>query len=212
MKVLSVNVASKTNLNVGERVVETGIFKKPCDGPVFVSKLGIVGDVIVNTEVHGGEDQAVYMYSMADYQWWSEQLGRVLIPGTFGENLTLSAFPNQALRVGDRLKINNALHLEITAPRVPCVKLATKMGDPAFGKKFVAAVRPGAYARVLTEAEIKRGDDVVWDQPAADSVSINDFFIEWHKKDWSPDFFQRVLQAPISKIARGIVERRLAAP
>lgn len=208
MQVLSINVAEKRRITAGNKELETGIFKIPHSGPAFISTLGVAGDTIVDTTVHGGTDQAVYLYSQADYQWWSESLGRALEPGTFGENLTLSAFPEQPLKVGDRLTINGGVLLEITAPRVPCLKLATKMGDPTFAKTFVAAVRPGAYARVLSEGQVDAGDPVDWEQTTADYAGVNDIFVEWHKKDWSEALFRKALASPISNIARRIIEQR----
>jgi len=208
MYIHSINRASKTTLTAGGIEYETGICKQPCDQPVAIGSQGLAGDTIVDRSVHGGEDQAVYLYSLADYQWWSEQLGRPVPPGIFGENLTLSAFPEQPLKIGDRLTINDQVELEITAPRVPCVKLATRMGDPTFAKKFVAAVRPGAYARVLRTGTVAMGDPVQWQPTTEDFVLVNDVFVEWHKKDWSAAVFEKALQSPIARISRAIIKER----
>lgn len=208
MQVVSVNIATKSRITAGNKEMETGIFKQPGDGPITIGELGLEGDCIVDTNVHGGADQAVYLYSMADYQWWSESLGREFEPGSFGENLTLSSFPEQPLRIGDRLRINGNVHLEITAPRVPCLKLAAKMNDSGFVKKFIAAVRPGAYARVLTGGTVSSGDSVSWEPTAEDYVQVNEVFVEWHKKDWSEALFKKALQSPISNISRRIIEQR----
>ena len=208
MHIVSVNTAIATNLDIGNKTVSTGIFKEPRQGGAMISALGVEGDTIVDTSVHGGEDQAVYLYSAADYQWWSELLGRELSPGMFGENLTVSAFPQRPLRIGDRLLINGSVHLEITAPRVPCVKFATKMGDPTFVKKFVAAERPGAYARVLSPGRVSAGDTVSWQLTDNDYATVNEVFVEWHRKDWSVAVFQKAVNSPISKIARAIIEER----
>lgn len=208
MHIVSINAAEKQSMAVGNKTLDTGIFKQPLAGTVAITALGIAADSIVDSDVHGGEDQALYLYSAEDYAWWSDQLSRELEPGCFGENLTLSSFPQKPLRVGDRLTINNGVVLEITAPRVPCLKLATRMGDPTFGKKFVAAVRPGAYARVIETGEIQVGDRIEWHPSPENHVTINDVFIEWHKKDWSEAVFKQALQSPISKISRAIIEER----
>jgi MOSC domain-containing protein YiiM len=208
MKVLSINTASPDALLVGTKLVTTGIFKTPQPGSVYLGELGLEGDTIVNKKVHGGTDQAVYLYSSADYAWWSEQLGREIEPGMFGENLTITDFHPRTLRVGDRLLIDGKVLLEITAPRVPCAQFAAKMGDSAFGKKFVAAKRSGAYARVLTPGEIKSGSDIEWQPTNEDYASIEEIFVEWHKKSWDPEIAKKVLSSPVSKIARGIIEER----
>ena len=208
MQIVSINTADGQLINTGNKDLPTGIFKQPCSGPIAITEQGVAGDTVVDTQVHGGADQAVYLYSLADYQWWSETLGREITPGTFGENLTFSCFPDQPLRVGDRLNINDTIVLEITAPRVPCLKLASRMSDPAFGKKFVAAVRPGAYARVLSSGIANTGDKVQWLPADENYILVNDLFIEWHKKDWSRAVFQRALKSPISCISRRIIEER----
>ncbi len=195
-------------MDIGNKTIASGIFKEARRGAVMLGEMGLEGDTIVDTVAHGGKDQAVYLYSAEDYHWWSEALGRELTPGMFGENLTLSAFPQQPLRIGDRLRINGTILLEITAPRVPCVKFATKMGDSTFVKKFVAAERPGAYARVLVAGAVNAGDAIEWLPTDRDYATVNEVFVEWHRKDWSVAVFQKAVQSPISDIARRIIEER----
>jgi MOSC domain-containing protein YiiM len=50
--------------------------------------------------------------------------------------------------------------LEVTAPRIPCWKLAKKMEDPKFIKRFSQAGRPGAYFRIIEEGELEAGDEI----------------------------------------------------
>lgn len=208
MEIVSVNTARPEKLKVGGKSVKTGIFKNPRRGAVFLGKLGLEGDTIVHTNVHGGEDQAIYLYSAADYAWWAEQLGRGMPPGLFGENLTITDYHAGLLRIGDRLLINGRVLLEITAPRVPCSQFASKMGDGAFGKKFVVAQRPGAYARVLQTGEVTAGNTIEWLPTDQDYATINEVFTEWHKKSWSESMARKALLSPISSIARGLIEER----
>ncbi len=115
--------------------------------------MGLEGDSIVDKKNHGGRDQAVYIYGGADYAWWSRarpDLDHGYQPGTFGENLTISDLESAEYAVGDRLQIGEVV-LEVTAPRIPCVTLAARMGDPQFIKAFMAAERPGLYCRVIVE-------------------------------------------------------------
>lgn len=208
MKVLSINTALPEKLQVGKKSVTTGIFKKPRKGSVLINELGLKGDTIVNKKVHGGVDQALYIYSAKDYAWWQEQLGRDLQPGMFGENLTITNYHDGDLRIGDRLLLANNVLLEISAPRVPCVQFTTKMGDSSFAKKFVAAQRPGAYARVLVPGEIEVGCDIEWQLTEENYATINEVFIEWHRKSWSESIAKKALSSPISMIARDIIEKR----
>jgi len=65
---------------------DTAIDKRPVDGPVEVTSLGVCGDQQLS-RAHGGLDKAVYAYAAEDAEWWASELGRDIPPGMFGENL-----------------------------------------------------------------------------------------------------------------------------
>src|SRR5215471_10699563 len=90
MRVVSVNVGLPRVVEWHGRDVETAIFKEPVDGPVAVRGVNVVGDGQADLRVNGGPNKAVYAYAIEDYAWWSDELGRSLLPATFGENLTFS--------------------------------------------------------------------------------------------------------------------------
>jgi MOSC domain-containing protein YiiM len=167
MEVVSVNVAEPRTLTVSGRSLVTGIFKLPVQGPVTIRELGLDGDVQVDRRVHGGPDRAVYAYAIEDVSWWEAELGRELGPGFFGENLTLRGVDVTGARPGERWEVGEAT-LEVTSQRRPCQKLATKVGDPRFVKRFARAGRPGAYLRVLREGDVAAGDPV---RPAGRGVA-----------------------------------------
>ena len=97
----------------------------------------------------------MYAYAIEDYAKWELQLGRTLPLGQFGENITTAGIDvNQAL-VGERWRVDSAL-LQITIPRVPCYKLAMKMGDPQFIKRFALALRPGPYLSIVEEGAVEQ--------------------------------------------------------
>ena len=54
MKVLSIQVGLAKNLVVKDREFSTAITKRSVAGPVFLDKLGLVGDQQGNLNVHGG--------------------------------------------------------------------------------------------------------------------------------------------------------------
>lgn len=206
MRLLSVNRSRAKPITVGSRVDQTGIFKTPADEPVRVGKLGLAGDVQVSKQHHGGPDQAVYLYNAKDYAWFSEQLGHELTPGTFGENLTLSEFPENVY-IGDRFEIGAVL-LEVTAPRIPCATLAARVGKPDFVKTFKQAERPGVYARVLREGSLKVGDEGVYLRGQS-NVSTSEMF-QLHYTKPSREQVERVLAAPIAERAREAYKKELA--
>jgi MOSC domain-containing protein YiiM len=172
VRVVSVNVGQPATLEWGGRALWTAIVKRPVEGSVAVHQLGIEGDAQADRRVHGGPEQAVYAYAAEDLAWWSAQLGRELEPGVFGENLTLSGVDVTHARQGERWAIGSTL-LEVTKPRLPCVKLATRMHDALFVRRFGDAGRPGAYLRVVREGRVRAGDEVALDGPG-DGPSVGE--------------------------------------
>lgn len=157
--VRSVNVAVVREFPYRGQTVRTGIWKLPTTDRVTVGFEGIAVDTVVDSRVHGGADKAVYAYSVEDYAWWSEELGEELEPGRFGENLTTEGIDLSTTRIGDRWKVGSTL-LEASEPRQPCFKLAHKMGDPGFIRRFAKALRLGTYLRVIQPGEIGAGDGI----------------------------------------------------
>ena len=85
---MSINVGTVRSVEHRGRTVTTAIFKAPVAGRVTAGGVNVVGDDQADRVNHGGPDQALYAYAAEDEDWWSEQLGRPLQPGSFGENLT----------------------------------------------------------------------------------------------------------------------------
>ena len=209
MHVVSVNVGKAQPIANEKPSGLTGIFKQPRLEPVLVSPLGLEGDAIVDTENHGGLDQAVYLYTMPDYEWWSAHLGRPLAPGTFGENLTITDLESATLVIGDRLRVG-AMMLEITAPRIPCVTLAVRMEDPQFVKKFRDGEKPGAYCRVIATGQVMVNDPVELIPYQGPRVSVLDLFRSFYQKDLSAAELRRFIAAPIAERDRAYYAQRLA--
>ena len=203
MQILAVNVGLPKPIPIGDEMVSTGIFKTPEEGAVTLTPEGFEGDEQADKKNHGGVDQAVYVYSAEDYAWWSEQLGRDLSPGMFGENLTLSEFPKE-VKIGDRLELEEVI-LEVTAPRIPCNKFAAKMNDPKFVKRFREAERPGFYTRVIQTGAVRAGEEVTH-KPAEDGVSLLETNALYFAKDPDPAALDRALEAPLAERLRKTLE------
>ena len=208
MIVVSVNLGEKRVLQRKERVETTGIFKIPTDEPVKVTKLGLEGDVIVSKKHHGGPDQAIYVYGGADYAWWAKELGREILPGTFGENLTISDLESARFNVGDMLHIADVT-LQVSAPRIPCKTFAARMDDSLWVKKFRYAERPGLYCRVLKEGFVRAGDSVSVEKFTGETVSILDMFRDYYYQNKSEETLLRYLNAPIAIRDRSSFEEQL---
>jgi MOSC domain-containing protein YiiM len=209
MHVISVNVGQERPILRGKPSGRTGIYKIPTAAPVRVTPLGLEGDAIVDTQNHGGLDQAVYVFTALDYAWWSAHLGRELAPGTFGDNLTVSGLESATLRVGDRLRVGQVL-LEITAPRIPCVTLAARMEDPQFVKKYRHAEKPGVYCRVIEPGNVAPSDPVELIGYQGPEVTVLDMFRCFYKRELSEDELRRFLAVPIPAKVRSHYEEKLA--
>ncbi|MET0490631.1 MAG: MOSC domain-containing protein [Acidimicrobiales bacterium] len=157
--VVSVNVGEQRDVEWFGRTVRTAIWKEPVAGRIAVRGVNLAGDDQADRRVHGGPDKAVYAYALEDYGWWCDELGEVVGPGTFGENLTTEGLDLSAAVVGERWRVGTTV-LEVAQPRQPCAKLGMRMGDPAFRERFDEAGRPGAYLRIVEEGDVGAGDPV----------------------------------------------------
>ncbi len=158
MKLLSVNVSLPKEITFKGKTVRTGIFKEPVQARLQVRTLNIEGDGQADLMGHGGPFRAVYVYSFDHYPYWESELGRKdFSDGQFGENLTVEGMLDEEIHVGDIFRIGTAL-FQVTQPRVPCYKLAIKMGVEGFYKQILASGRLGFYFRVLEEGEVGAGD------------------------------------------------------
>ena len=208
MKLLSINIGKERQQQRKDHIETTGIYKIPVDGLVEIKSLGIEGDAIVDTKNHGGPDQALYIYGGADYAWWSEEIGKELVPGTFGDNLTISDLESATFNVGDYLHIDEVT-LQVTSPRIPCSTFATRMGDPQWVKKFRAAERPGLYVRVVKEGTIKASDPVTVEKYTGKSISILQMYRDHYDKDYSEELLRQYLNSPIDIRSRKYLEGEL---
>jgi MOSC domain-containing protein YiiM len=205
---LSVNVGTEKPIDGAGKSGKTGIFKHGVEGPVAVSTLGLAGDTISDTENHGGVDQAVYIYGAPDYAWWSEELGRELPPGTFGENLTFSGLRSAECYIGDRFLVGSVI-LEVTAPRIPCSTLSARMGDRMFVKRFMWAERPGLYCRVVREGGVRAGDAVELERYEGENVLAVELFRDFFDSETSESTLRRHLSVPLAVRARVHKEKQL---
>jgi MOSC domain-containing protein YiiM len=173
-RVVSVNVGMPRVVEWHGRAVETAIWKESVEGRVPIRGVNVAGDGQADLRVHGGRDKAVYSYAVEDYSWWSDELGRTLVSGTFGENLTVSGIDLSTAEVGSRWNVGSAV-LEITQPRFPCFKLGIRMGDAGFVQQFERAARFGAYLRIIEEGDVGTGDAIVTSASSlSDAPTIRD--------------------------------------
>jgi MOSC domain-containing protein YiiM len=187
----------------------TGIFKRPVE-EAWIGELGLAGDAVLDRKHHGGPDQAVYLYLGRDYDWWSAELSEPLVPGTFGENLTVGGLDGDTLAVGDRFAIGEVV-LEVTSHRTPCTTLAARLGSRAWIRRFHLARRPGAYLRVLAAGAVRPGMAVGYSRYSGPRVTLAELVDLDGQRAPDPAFLRRALEAPVHYKMRADFEARLAA-
>jgi len=170
-RVISLNCGGIRDLVIGGQPGRSAIDKRPVAGSLAVGRLGLDGDECADTQHHGGVEQALYAYAREDLDWWTEQVGRELPNGTFGENLTTAGIDISAALIGETWQLGTVV-VQVTTPRIPCVTFKSWLGEPHWVKRFAAAGRPGAYLRVLTPGALQAGDELTVVSTPSEAVTV----------------------------------------
>jgi MOSC domain-containing protein YiiM len=175
-RVLSINITSV--VHQGEWTGSegrTGIDKRSVSGAIEFKNNGVVGDRVIDTNVHGGYEQAVYAYAREDAQWWEREINEEIPAGRFGENLTTEGIDVNAALVGEQWKIGSVI-LEVSQPRIPCRVFAGFWKRATLIKDFTQAGRPGTYLRIIQEGTAQAGDAIEVIFKPDHTISIGDLF------------------------------------
>lgn len=211
MKVLSVNVGMPREVESAGKAVLTSIFKSPVSGRVPVRGNNLDGDKQSDPTVHGGPAKAIYVYPFEHYAFWTAQLGIALTSGNFGENLTIEGLLEDAVHVGDRLRVGTT-ELIVSQPRMPCFKLGIRFGRPEMVKRFLESRRPGFYLSVAEEGEIGAGDEIAVVERDPAGVSIAEILEVYVGNAVDPDRLREIVDLRgLSDAWRGKLRERLVA-
>jgi len=175
-RVLSINITSV--VHQGEWTGSegrTGIDKRSVTGAIEFKNNGVVGDRVIDTNVHGGYEQAVYAYAREDAQWWEREINEEIPAGRFGENLTTEGIDVNAAIIGEQWKIGSVI-LEVSQPRIPCRVFAGFWKRATLIKDFTQAGRPGTYLRIIQEGTAQAGDSIEVIFKPDHTISISDLF------------------------------------
>ena len=181
----------------------TAYGKMPRAGPVKARAMGLEGDEVANTRVHGGPDKAIYAYGAANYPLWiadHPRHGHALIPGGFGENLLIDGLLESDVCVGDHWRIGTTL-VQPCQPRQPCATMARWFADPKMVKAMVANGRSGWYLRVLEDGVIETGDELRLEHRAAGAWTIAEVLAASYAAPADTGLLQRLAEAPGLAIA-----------
>jgi MOSC domain-containing protein YiiM len=209
MRVLSVNVGMPREVEWQGETVRTGIFKAPVASTVALHALNFDGDGQADLSVHGGRDKAVYAYPFEHYREWETKLGRSLLPGAFGENLTTEGLVEDRVHIGDEFRIGTA-RLVVTQPRMPCYKLGIRFNDPGMVKTFLKAGWPGIYFAVVKEGVVGPGDSVELVHTDERRITVTDMLALILDHDAAPNKLRRLVEVPgLANVWRDKFESRL---
>lgn len=150
-----------TPVPFGPNNARSAIVKNAILGKVWLSSLGIVGDVQADQEKHGGPDKALHQYCSGHYEHWKQVLSgaEYLSPGTFGENIVASGHDEAIVCLGDSFQIGEAI-VQVSQPRQPCWKLDVRINQPGFAKLVQSSGLTGWYYRVLQTGWVSAGDTI----------------------------------------------------
>ncbi|MEO2075097.1 MAG: MOSC domain-containing protein [Bacillus sp. (in: firmicutes)] len=172
LSIVSINVRTPQAFTYGEKTLLSAIDKKPVHGKIFLSTLNLDGDQQADLHFHGGPDKAVCVYSYDHYSFWESVLDTNLDAGAFGENLTVKGITEDDVWIGDVYELGEAI-VQVTQPRQPCFKLATKLKQPKLPLMVQHTGYTGFYFRVLKEGTISSEDSLKLLERNPGSVSIS---------------------------------------
>jgi ferredoxin-NADP reductase/MOSC domain-containing protein YiiM len=195
-RLVSVNVGKPKNVPWRGKTVYTGIWKTPVEGPVMVRRINIEGDGQGDLAGHGGEQRAVMVYQTESYEFWKTYLNRDdLAPGHFGENFTVTGLADAEVCIGDRYRIGDA-EFEVTQPRVTCFRVGLRLNAPEMPNLLVAQHRPGFYFRVITEGQVRAGDDIVRTRRGRHELSVADVDALLYLPDRDAEQLRKIVDVP----------------
>ena len=138
-----------------------GVPKVPVDR-AWVGELGLEGDAHREFTVHGGPHRAVCLFGIEVIERLQAE-GHPIEPGGAGENLTTAGVEWSLLPVGTRVRIGEALELELSSSTTPCSTQTGNFSDGNFNRILIDRHPSDSrmYARVLREGYVQPGDSIV---------------------------------------------------
>lgn len=143
-----------------------GVPKTPVP-EVWVTASGLEGDAQRRLAFHGGPERAVSLFALERIEALQRE-GHPIVPGSTGENLTVTGLDWSAIVPGTRLRVGE-VELVVTSYAVPCRVIQGSFADHRFSR-MSEKTHPGwsrVYARVEREGMVRVGDVVTALPPGA---------------------------------------------
>ena len=197
-KIVSLRVSMAKPIKFQGRDLYTGIYKEAVPGRVALRALNLDGDEQADLTVHGGIEKALYAYASEHYSFWREQLPDTKFAwGAFGENLTTERLLENAVCIGDEFRVGTAV-IRVTQPRLPCYKLAIKIGLSDIIRRFIKSGRSGIYFAVVEEGAIGAGDELIYLRGDEHKVTVREVAELFIRKSEDAEQIERILNSNLA--------------
>ncbi len=137
----------------------SGIAKTRRFEPLWLDVAGIAGDQQADRRVHGGPDKALHQFPPDHYPRLAAafpEAAATLCPGSLGENLSVPAWDESTVCIGDVFVLGDA-RIQVSQPRSPCWKIDARQGVSGMARWIVEHGTTGWYFRVLEAGQIEDG-------------------------------------------------------
>lgn len=189
----------------------TAYIRTSGNSPLWLAPTGLSGNELGSPRRLGTENHAVYLFPQAHYSYFADLLDQPIAPGLFAENVSYDGPDENALRIGDHIRIGDAL-IELTSPRVPCYKMAHFIGTGSgFPSRFSASGRTGVYARVLAPGYVSPKDDLTVIRSDSRNATVSELNTVLTAGKPRDDIISRVVESPsLLPEVRKLIDDRLA--
>lgn len=126
-----------------------------------VTELGLTTDKQNNTEVHGGPERALCLFSLERITALQAE-GHPIFAGAIGENVTVAGLDWEKIEPGVKLRLGSDVLIEVSSYTTPCKKIRESFQEHDYGR-VSQNQHPGwsrVYARVLETGTLQVGDQV----------------------------------------------------
>ncbi len=126
-----------------------------------VDRTGITVDRQADRRAHGGPARALCLFALERIETLAAE-GHTIAPGVTGENVTITGIDWSRAGPGARLRLGDAVLIEVTGYAAPCWKNAQWFVEGDI-QAIDQQVRPGfsrVYARVLEGGHLRPGDPI----------------------------------------------------
>ncbi|MEQ9582572.1 MAG: MOSC domain-containing protein, partial [Arenibacter sp.] len=178
------------------REEQTGIFKYPTEEALFLGKVDVLKDTVIDRVHHAGINKACYLFASDHYPYWKGMYPELNWDwGMFGENLTVEGLDESQMRIGDIYSIGSAL-VQVSQPREPCYKLGVRFGTAKILKEFIDYGYSGTYVRILEEGQVKNGDELILQEKSQNTLTVRECFQIILAKEKDPILLQKAINNP----------------